>query len=46
MMSVVTWAGTAFAALWLLCKLAYYIVSLVGLKKPATKAWFAGTGEA
>jgi hypothetical protein len=46
MMSVVTLAGTAFAALWLLCKLAYYIVALVGLKQPATKAWFAGTGEA
>lgn len=39
MVTAATWAGLAMAVLWLLCKLAYYIVSLVALKRPAVKGW-------
>lgn len=38
-MSAAVWAGTAVTALWLLCKLAYYIVALVALKRPSVKGW-------
>jgi hypothetical protein len=39
-MSAAVWAGAVFTVFWLLCKLAYYIVAIVALKKPAVKAWF------
>ena len=40
-MSAALWAGMAVTVFWLLCKLAYYIVALVALKKPAVKDWVA-----
>lgn len=39
-MSAAVWVGAVFTVFWLLCKLAYYIVAMVALKKPAVKAWF------
>jgi hypothetical protein len=41
-LSAAQWAGLAFAAFWLVCKLGYYSVALVALKRPAARAWFAG----
>jgi hypothetical protein len=40
-MSIAIWAGTAVAVFWLACKLVYYVVTIVTLKRQDTQAWFA-----
>lgn len=45
-MAVAMWTSLAFAVFWLVCKLAYYIVTLVALKKPDVTGWIAAEGAA
>lgn len=40
-LSAMAWVGWAMAAFWLLCKVAYYVVTFVALKRPTVKDWIA-----